>query len=317
MSGALDVIASPDPAIIAAIAALAPDNPFLTPAYASAWRSLGESVFALRPSATHESAPGTLAFVRRGWRGASLRIDSVPPWPGSSPAWPAVLEFCRTQAIDRVKLGSFGSLVADVPPLEGETCRRRRWEYLLALRNDLPDLSDQHKRNVARAHRAGLRHVQSRDPAGCRAHAELVEASLRRHRARGEPAPGAAHLASLEALILSGAAEVHEARLGDATAASVLVLRAERGGYYHSAGSSEVGRECGAAAFLVLQVARALRQDGADSFNLGGAGATESGLRRFKSGFGTVEYPLQAVSCEIPLPLARRAIGLWRRLLQT
>jgi len=65
---------------------------------------------------------------------------------------------------------------------------------------------------------------------------------------------------------------------------SLLVLTAEKGGYYQSAGTTPEGMQRGASHLLLYETAMLLQQETCTLFNLGGAGAEDSGLRRFKAG---------------------------------
>jgi len=303
----------PEPARLRDLAASAPDNPFLTPEYAAARRAIGERVILLGSTEAHERA--SLAFLRRGWRGCMLRIDSVPPWPANSLVWPALLDYCATEAVTILAIDSFASSRTDLPAFENvNAARRTREEFTLALDSGGPDLSEQQRRNANRAHKAMLVARQSADPARVAIHADLMADSLGRHAARGETVPARVDQTGFEALVRCGAAEIHEALRGDTTVASMLVLRSASAGYYHSAGSTEAGREAGAATFLVIEAARSLAERGATLFHLGGASASESGLRRFKTGFGAEPRTLEALTAYLTPAPARRIASLWRRL---
>jgi len=314
MRAGLAVVPDPEPLRLRELAASAPDNPFLTPAYAAARRTLGESVILLDPTGPH-AAP-TLAFLRRGWRGCTLRIDTIPPWPAASPVWRALLDYCAAEAVTILEIGSFASSATELPAFEGvKASRRTREEFTLSLASGAaPNLSSQHRRNVSRAHKAMLKTHHTADPARVRIHTALMAESLGRHAARGEAVPAHVDHASIEALVRVGAAEIHEALSGDTTVASLLVLHSAQAGYYHSAGSTEAGRRSGAATLLVTEVARSLAERGATLFHLGGAAAAETGLRRFKTGFGAVPRTLEAVTAHLTPAPARRVASLWRRL---
>jgi len=77
---------------------------------------------------------------------------------------------------------------------------------------------------------------------------------------------------------------------------SGLVLRSRTGAYYQTAGNSPEGLKLGSSAFLTLQIAVILQQEGISLFNVGGSGADNPGLRRFKAGFGAREIELQAAA---------------------
>ncbi len=313
MRAGIEVVADPEPGRLAELAASAPHNPFLTPEYALAMQALGERVLVF--DNTGGTGPATLGLLRRGWRGCTVRIDSVPAWPATASIWSALLAWCETQAVTRLDIGSYASRVTDIPDLGPACVARPREEFTLPLDAAEPArLSSQHRRNAGRARRAGLIAGYGTDLDHASVHAGLVALSMHRLAGRGEPVSTNVDAARPHALVRHGAAEIHVARRDDAVLASVLVLRSARAGYYHSAGTTDEDRACGAATFLVLEIARSLASRGADVLHLGGAAPTEDGLRRFKTGFGAETRSLAAATVSLSPPLGRRAAGLWRKL---
>jgi lipid II:glycine glycyltransferase (peptidoglycan interpeptide bridge formation enzyme) len=106
------------------------------------------------------------------------------------------------------------------------------------------------------------------------------------------------------AFLQSGSGELFQAFRGDEALSSVLVLRSPEGAYYQSAGTSSEGMGFGASHFLIYCVASQLKSDGLHSFNLGGADK-QTGLSRFKAGFGASRVHLESASVYIG-PLWRR-----------
>jgi lipid II:glycine glycyltransferase (peptidoglycan interpeptide bridge formation enzyme) len=104
-----------------------------------------------------------------------------------------------------------------------------------------------------------------------------------------------------------------EVGLDDEVFSSVLILLSDEVGYYHSAGSSDRGRRLAASHYLVDQVADRLRSDGRRCFNLGGASSTESGLARFKLGFGASIRTLEAAAFYLGSPAKRFLSEAWLR----
>ena len=107
-------------------------------------------------------------------------------------------------------------------------------------------------------------------------------------------------------LLESGAGELFQAMLGDQVASSLLVLRSSTGAYSESSGNSPEGMTIGASHFLRYETAIALQQDGKRVFYLGGARAHETGLRSYKSGFGTTLLPMSSVTAYLGGPLRRK-----------
>jgi lipid II:glycine glycyltransferase (peptidoglycan interpeptide bridge formation enzyme) len=105
------------------------------------------------------------------------------------------------------------------------------------------------------------------------------------------------------AFLRSGLGELFQAVHEDRVLSSVLVLHAPRGGYYQSAGTSLEGMAMCASHFLINCIANQLRDEGDETLNLGGADE-DSGLARFKEGFGATR---------MPLPAATYFLGAWWR----
>jgi lipid II:glycine glycyltransferase (peptidoglycan interpeptide bridge formation enzyme) len=103
-----------------------------------------------------------------------------------------------------------------------------------------------------------------------------------------------------------------QALVGDRLLSSILVLRAAKGGYYHSAGTTAEGMACGASHWLVQHIAQALQSEGLQQFNLGGA--DEDGLVRFKVGFGSARVELEAADIQLAGPLMRLMTACGRSL---
>ncbi|MDH3456656.1 MAG: GNAT family N-acetyltransferase, partial [Gemmatimonadota bacterium] len=159
-------------------------------------------------------------------------------------------------------------------------------------------------RNVKKARKAGVVVVRTQSAEVASAHVALMTRSRDRRHGRGKSPGHTGQPTGHAALLRSGAAEVFQALLDGSAVSSVLVLRAPQGAYYHSAGTSPEGMAVGASHFLVQAIATELRAERVAVFNLGGADE-DSGLGRFKAGFG----------CQrVPLPQATFFVGpAWRR----
>ena len=114
------------------------------------------------------------------------------------------------------------------------------------------------------------------------------------------------------ALLASGSGEIFLMVRGEQVTSSGLVLRSRKGAYYQSAGNSPNGLKLGSSACLISQIAGTLQQEGICLFNVGGTGADNPGLRRFKSGFGAREIELQAASFCPKSVVERKVHGVLR-----
>ncbi len=288
----------PPPSLIEQLAACDPTNPVHTPEYVIAHESLGARVCLLGLYAGDELVSGCMSFLSGWFLRRNLHIRSLPHLPDPETFWRGILRSCRTLGAWRLQIDTFASPGELIPPLPGELERRVRWEYVLDLgcENLLDGVSTQHRRNIARARKAGITIRRTRAASDCTRHLELIHASMERRVHRGERVDLGQESARPLALLASRSGELFQAVLGEQVLSSMLVLRSGKGGCYQSAGTSPDGMKLGASPFLVSQVADLLQQEGALVFNLGGAGAESPGLRRFKVGFGAREVELQAAS---------------------
>lgn len=302
--------ADPHRELCAALVSLAPANPFYTYAYTAAMRSMGFQPWVLALQDDQQVLSGCTAFLKSGRLNTSLEITSLPSLPDNDVFWRGLLGFCRDERITLLSVGSLASTRASIPALPGETGRRTRAEHILDLkRTDLWSMiSANHRRNIKRAEKAGLALERRATGEACLKHAELQDASMARRQKRGESVAAQTHTRAFRALVGNGAGELFQVVAEDAVLSSILVLRSERGAYYHSAGTSPEGMAKGASHFLLYELCRVLQQESLDSFNLGGAEEGNPGLERFKAGFGSSKVQLEAVEFFLGGDL-RRALG--------
>lgn len=282
---------------VADLAALAPENPFVTEAYSEFRRAGGDRVWAL--SLTEESPlSGCLAFERSGRLNRTLEVTSLPQLRDPEIFWRGLLAFCRRRRVTQLDVESFASRQAAIPTLPHESSRRSRVEYVLDLSPSREiALSSNNRRSLNRARANALSLRRTTDISSAAVHEGLMRASMTRRAARGEAVEAVDGDTTTRRLLSSGAGELFQAvDANGQVMSSVLVLRSLRGGYYQSAGTSPAGMECGASPFLITSIASALTDEGATVFNLGGAGPDNPGLQRFKSGFGARDVTLEAAS---------------------
>jgi hypothetical protein len=291
------------------IAALDPSNPFFTFEYAKSMRALGMQPWALSIREDGRALEGCPGFLSAGRLNRSLEIPSVPCLASETIFWAGLTDFCRRERVSRLSVGSFASPCAAIPKLPGETGRRVRVEYVLTLGDsgNWPNMSSNHRRNIQKAHKAGILVERSVAEEACLEHARLQDASMERRMSRGEQVLADAQVRTAAALLKYQSAELFRARAGDNLLSSILILRAQRGAYYHSAGTSREGMAMGASHYLIRQVAEILRAEAVEKFNLGGADAGNPGLERFKKGFGAQEIHLESADFSLASPFRRKA----------
>jgi hypothetical protein len=293
-----------------------PANPFHTLAYIASREALGEQAVMLMLEDAGQFIAGCAGFMRRGKVSTQMEITSAPAVPPVSPFWGGLHAWCRSRRIWDLHVNTFGSQSVGIPEMAGETGRHPRSEYVLnlAVDNPLANLHSNHKRNWNKGRKAGLQLYRSTDPAVCASHLALVNSSLTRREERGEDTTQTA-LDVFREMLSAGAGEILQATLGGTVLSSILLLHAQNGSYYQSAGTSSEGMSCGASAFLIAEAALALKIQGRIQFNLGGAGPENPGLQRYKSGFGCVEVQLEAASFSLMPALMQQARKAASRLI--
>ena len=301
-----------------AIAASASVNPFYCFSYVEARRLQGFEPYVFMQCVDGRVESGCTGFMRSGYLNRSLEIPSVPILPNPYAFWNGLLDFCSKARVSYLELNSFASKNAMVPTLRGEIGRKMRFEYLLHLHGtDLWDqLSSNHKRNIHRAQKAGIQFLRASNEASCHKHALLIEASVERRKGRGEEIGEPNQLQDFLTMTRSGAGVLFQAVLDGLVVSSVMVLLARRGAYYQSAGTSGEGMASGASHFLVYEIAKSLKAEAFDVFNLGGADQHSVGLERFKSGFGSEKVELACATYFLGGKLKKR-LGTVVRLLRS
>jgi hypothetical protein len=298
----------PPERVCAQLAALLPESPFLTPAFAAARRDAGARLLALELKRGEVPLAGCVGMLAAGRFSRSLEIDSLPRLAEAEIAdafWNGLRDLCRDEGLTHLSIHAFASDPVAIPPLGRETKREARTEYRIDLRRPDPwdRLDAEHRRAIESCAAEGAGMERAIEPGAAEIHARII---AERHPERAAPdAEGFARL------LRRGAGEIFQAHLDGEIVSSVLVLKAAKAGYYHSAGTRPAARERGAAPFLIHRIAEALRRDGNTHLNLGGASDPQSWQARFKRGFGGDEVRLDSIHFELGGP-ARRLSALFR-----
>jgi lipid II:glycine glycyltransferase (peptidoglycan interpeptide bridge formation enzyme) len=295
----------PSGELVRTISSLNPGNPFYTSAYLKARASLGEvpCVFALGTDT--DAIAGCTGFVRGNYFTRRLEITSLPALAEPDIFWGGLRRFCRDYGVWDLCLETFASAAASIPSLSGELGRRKRYEYVLDLTGEttLSHFRADHRRNIARARKAGLRLRRSAALEACRSHVQVLNASMERRRRRGERVSLVHDTQVVEALLKHEAGEIFQAVQNDVVLSSILVLKSAAGGYSQSTGTLPEGMAIGASPFLIAQVANVLKVEGINMFNLGGAGPENRGLQQFKEGFRPHKIDLEAAAFSMVSPI--------------
>jgi hypothetical protein len=273
------------PGLLEKLAEQAPQNPFCSRGYFRAMQLLGADpwIAGLRDGERLLSAAGV--FITRGRLNSTLEVVSLPAAAGAEEYWSGLLRFSADHGITQIEANSFASS-CHLPPLPGEETRRLRHEFVIDLTPDDIDcrMSKKHHQRVRKAVESGLRMRRSRDHEACHEHFRIVNSALDRRRQRGEQIEELED--RLSPFLESGAGELFQVALrGEPPVASALVLRSGRGAYYHTSGALPEAMALGTSDFLIHNIAHAVRSEGAELLNLGGADPG-SGLAQFKLRFG-------------------------------
>lgn len=307
MSLAFEIVRSPDDAALDSLARLRSDDPFASAAYAHAQRRLGfePCILALRESGG-AAAMSCLGLFKKGRLGGSFDIPWLPTLPADSSFWPGLVAACKKMGVWDLSVRTFNAPA--VPALGAECGRETGIEYRLDISGPSPlvPTSTNHRRSVTKARKLGVVIRRVRTPDAIAVHLSLMQASMDRRAARGESVPDKWNTKFYEALLASGAAEFAQALLDGVVTSSIFLMRSPGGAYYQTAGTSPEGMSAGTSPFLIVELAEALRGEGATSLDLGGATPAETGLSRFKSGFGAAEIPFEIANFFLASPLARK-----------
>jgi len=271
----------------AALSALEPANPFCTPQYAAYRRGRGDQELVLLELESSRIVSGCAAFLRVGKLHVTLDIPSRPSLRDHDRFWLGVQDFCRRAGVTLISVNSFASAPGPMPGLWRVTRSKQRREYVISLAEPPTTraMRKGHAYEVKRGAKAGLSLRRTSDPAACEAHVRLMNASITRQLRLGKNVTAVEQITPFRQLLESGAGEMFQATLDGEVQASSMILRARAAGYNHTQGTSPRGMSCGAAHFLIYEIAKCLRHDGMQAFNIGGTDEFGGGLERFKTGF--------------------------------
>lgn len=307
MTPVFDAVLSPGGELLNEISALSPQSPFDTPAYGAALAARNADVCALLLKDGNQLVNGCLAALAGSRWNRRLEIFTTPALQEPEIFWDGVAAFCREHKVCDLDLQTFASVSPSMPAFDHQLSERERSEYVADLAEDdlFESCSNNHRRSIRKARKAGLELTRSDSLDDYRTHIQLMRASMTRRSTRGEKVPMPSADDFDYALLQQGAGELFQARSSDDVLASMLVLKSSESGYYQSAGTMPEGMKLGASPFLISEVANLLAAAGYRTFNLGGVDPGADGLRRFKAGFGTREVRLTAARYSMISPLNR------------
>lgn len=174
-----------------------------------------------------------------------------------------------------------------------------RFEFLLDIAQySLSKISSNHKRNIKKSTKAGAKIIFPADIDAMRSHIALVNANL------GIKGVGGITNSSeyFRYLIEKNAGLLMQVTESGQPLASTFFITNQNYAYYHSSGTSDRGKQIGAAYFLVDCMITEMQKRQMRYLNLGGCTSKQTGLQRFKMGFR---------------PEARILVSTSRRLVET
>jgi len=303
--------------LLAEVAALAPENPFYTAAYAAAMGMSGEQpwVLALRDGDQWISA--CTGFLKRGRLSRWMEILSLPVLgENASTFWEGLLGFCRRSGITHLNVNTYASIEASIPASPKPIRRTDRVEYVIELGpSDLwRPIRSSHRQRINRARKTGVQLRRSTSEEDCRIHCQLMVESMRRRERRGEKVSTRTSVEDFLVYLRAGSGTLFQAVLDGRVLSSALVLSSDRGAYDHTSGTCPEGMACGASQFLIFEIARHLQEQAFNVFNLGGVSEVNPGLHEFKAGFGSARRPLAAVEFDLQTGLQKTLAGALRGL---
>ena len=305
--------AQPSDASCTVLEALHPTMPYYTRAYRNAMQACGQRVWLLGVEAGGTLQYGCLGEFLRGRLTRSLHVQSTPD-SADSTFWAGLSDFCRTQRVTHLSLGTVGTRPS-IPALGRTLERKARFEYWIDLQ--VPDpkslLRGEQRRIYNRAVDAGMTLRQVSADEGLATHRTLTTASLGRRRNRGEEIPHFAGSGVPRAMLETGVARMYEAVLDEKVLGSVIMTFAPTGAHGYSAGYAPEGLKAGAGVFTNLSTFHILKAEGKVLFNLGDA-PPHSGLALFKRGLGGIVHESSSARFHVGSALNRGIMELRSRV---
>ncbi|RIK73459.1 MAG: hypothetical protein DCC67_17915 [Planctomycetota bacterium] len=302
--------------MICQLAGVYPENPFCTPQYVEYLRREGRRPWLVAERRSGQIRWGALGAYARGRVCTSLHLVSLSTINSPEGLWKRLADASRRCGIHELHINSLASPVTEIPRLPFESRRQRRREFVVDLQspNWMARLSANHRRNEKKARKLGIEVLETCETAAVDAHIALQGDSMARRSARGEAAPQSFSRKAIESFLITGAGTIFQARRDEQVLASIAVLRSQHGAYYQSAGASPAGMEHGASHALILQVCDRLRSAGIRRFSLGGVNQGNTGLERFKAGFGAVPVELDTATYFVGAAVRRKLVTMARGL---
>lgn len=287
----MELVLDPGQQILSRLEEAQPQNPFATAGHARALAAGGASVAVLQAD-PQDPTCWAQAALHRGRLRTALEV------PSFAGVWRTgycdrLRDLAKRHKISTVELQTFASPDGASPACPGARTQPRS-EFIWALPGEgdlMASLSRTHRERARKAMKAGVVVERLATENAMAAVRSLHDQSLDRREARGEHVSRGAFDFG-DRLVAHAEAQVFGATHEGVLLAAVLVAVAQRGAYTVYSGNAPEGMKLGAAHWLRVEVAEAMRRDGRLTLNLAGASAEQQGLADFKRRFGAEERSL-------------------------
>ncbi|MGH8501152.1 MAG: GNAT family N-acetyltransferase [Gammaproteobacteria bacterium] len=256
-----------------------------------------------RPTADRREVVA-FGVLTRGLFNASLDVCVMPCVTEQDAFWGTLQHFISRMSVTSLLVESIGlpRNKAAIPKLPGECQRYANVKlYVVNLESDswAQGVSSNHRRNINKARKHGVKIVTSTGSAAIEAHLALIGASLVRRANRGEPTNLASDAEEVKEILSNDAAQLYQATIDGEVVSSKIVFTVGDYAFYDSGGTSEKGMRVGASHFLMFSLMWTLHGQGIKSLNLDVASKAAGGLARYKAEFGAQLWEVDRVECQL------------------
>lgn len=250
-----------------------------------------------------EVVGGAVGAVEEGRFRRVLFVTVIPEVPGASIFWNGILEFVAQHNITGLKITAISKSVPNliIPRLVHETDRYQNVKlYVLDLEKPAAQrkFSNNHKRNISKAKKAGVQLEVIEAMQALEAHFSLTNSSVARRSNRGESTALRTTRRSVMRILESNSGHLYQAVLDGEVLSSKLVYCLGEYAFYYDGGTSQSGMKLGASHFLMSEIMATLQDVGIRRLNMGFAADTSGDLWRYKAGFDPELWIVESVNVD-------------------
>jgi hypothetical protein len=274
-------------------------------------------------SLTHQGEKlfSALTTIKRSRLRCILYVTIAMEVPDADIFWNGVLDFISRRDVTELRVMTVATPAPQpaIPQLGRPTRQFTNVKLYIQNLSKSPDsihLSSNHKRNIAKATKAGIQVMHLDEHDSLRAHFELTGLSLDRREKRGESTVLRASRANVMELLASGAGRLFQAGKEGRVLSSKLVYVLSEYGFYYDGGTSPEGMTLGVSHYLMSEIMATLRSEGIRSLNMGLAAESTGGLWRYKEGFGAERFMTERAMYDFLTPVKQVKNGI-RTLFRT